>query len=65
MNYLKLFPWSAAASAASLFLGLYIAEDDLRGEPERTLFFGGVIVGCLNVFIFGLLSLFGKFRDKE
>ena len=64
MNYMKLFPWIGAASLAGIFLGLTMGED-LKGEPERTLFFGGVIVGCLNVVIVGLLSLFGKFRDKE
>ena len=61
MNYMKLFPWIGAASLAAIVLGLTMGED-LKGEPQRTLFFGGVIVGCINVLLAALLK---NKRDEE
>jgi putative Mn2+ efflux pump MntP len=62
MAYGKYFLPIGVASCAAIALGLYLGNQcgDLTGEPERTLFFGGVIVGCINVVLAAILP-----KDKS
>ena len=50
------------ASTIAIFIGLYLTEE-LGNEFAKIIFFAGVIVGCLNVLIGGIIGLFTSPRD--
>ena len=62
MDYHGKFFWVTGASIIAIALGLYIGSQkgSLTGEPQRTLFFGGLILGCINVV---LAAIFDKKDD--
>lgn len=57
MYYGKYFLPIGIGSVLAIALGLYLGKQngDLTGEPERTLFFGGLVVGCINVLLAAIL----------
>ena len=57
MNYGKYFLPIGGASVLSIALGLYLATHggDLTGKLGFIIFFGGVVVGCINVFLAAIL----------
>jgi len=49
----KYFLIIGVVSIIAIALGLFLGDQEgsLEGQPENMLFFGGVIVGCLNAFL--------------